>query len=61
MLELIKTTKEKINELKAELKCKRDLIMEEESETFEKFSDLYCKVRFPLGDKWRYLTISFGR
>ena len=44
-IELIKTTIEKINELKAELECKQDLIMQEESETFEKFSDLYGKRR----------------
>ena len=46
--ELVKTTKEKINELKAELECKQDLIMQEESETFEKFSDLYRKRRIAL-------------
>ena len=40
-IELIKTRKEKISELKAELEFKQDLIMQEESETFEKFSDLY--------------------
>ena len=48
--ELVKTTKEKINELKAELECKQDLIMQEESETFEKFSDLYRKRRIALDE-----------
>ena len=49
-IELIKTTIEKINELKAELECKQDLIMQEESETFEKFSDLYRKRRIALDE-----------
>ena len=49
-IELIKTTKEKISELKAELECKQDLIMQEESETFEKFSDLYRKRRIALDE-----------
>ena len=47
-IELIKTTKEKISELKAELECKQDLIMQEESETFEKALDLYRKRRIAL-------------
>ena len=34
---------EKINGLQAKLECKQDLIMQEESETFEIFSDLYDK------------------
>ena len=49
-IELIKTTKEKISELKAELECKQDLIMQEESETFEKISDLYRKRRITLDE-----------
>ena len=40
-IELIEATKEKISRLKAELECKQDLIMQEESETFKIFSDLY--------------------
>ena len=31
----------KINGLQAKLECKQDLIMQEESETLEIFSDLY--------------------
>ena len=42
-IELIEATKEKIRELQAELECKQDLIMQEESETFEIFSGLYNK------------------
>ena len=42
-IELIETTKEKISRLKEELKCKQDLIMQEESETFKIFSDLHYK------------------
>ena len=49
-IELIKTTKEKIDELKAELECKQDLIMQEESEAFEKFSDLHGKRRVALDE-----------
>ena len=49
-IELIKTTKENISELKAELECKQDLIMQEQSETFEKFSDLHCKRRIALDE-----------
>ena len=33
--------KEKIKGLQGELVCKQDLTMQEESETFEVFSDLY--------------------
>ena len=44
-IELIKTTKEKLNELRAELECNQDLIMQEESETIEIFSDLYRKSK----------------
>ena len=40
-IELIEATKEKISRLKAELECKQDLIMQEESETFKIFSNLY--------------------
>ena len=40
---LIEATKEKISRLKAELECKQDLIMQEESEAFEIVSDLYSK------------------
>ena len=39
-IKLIETTKEKIRGLQAELECKQDLIMQEESENFEIFSDL---------------------
>ena len=39
--ELMEATKEKISRLKAELECKQDLIMQEESETFKIFSNLY--------------------
>ena len=49
-IELIKTTKEKICELKAELECKQDLVMQEESEIFEKNSDLYHKRRIALDE-----------
>ena len=49
-IELIKTRKEKISELKAELECKQDLIMQEESETLEKFSDLYRRWRIALDE-----------
>ena len=42
-IELIKTTKEKLNKLRAELECNQDLIMQEESKTIEIFSDLYRK------------------
>ena len=42
-IEFIEATKEKIRELQAELECKQDLIMQEESETFEIFSHLYHK------------------
>ena len=48
--QLIQTTKEKISELKAELECKQDLIMQEESETFEKFSHLYRMRRIALDE-----------
>ena len=40
-MKLIEATTEKINRLKAELECKQDLIMQEKSETFKIFSDLY--------------------
>ena len=40
-IELIEATKEKISRLKAELECKQDMIMQEKSETFKMFSDLY--------------------
>ena len=40
-IELIEATKEKISELQAELECKQDLINQDESESFEIFSDLY--------------------
>ena len=46
--ELIEATKEKISRLKAELGCKQDLIMQEESETFKIFSDLYHNRRIAL-------------
>ena len=39
-IKLIETTKEKIRGLQAELECKQDLTMQEESENFEIFSDL---------------------
>ena len=42
-IELIEAAREKISKLKAELGCKQDLIMQEESETFEIFSDLCSK------------------
>ena len=44
-IELIKTTKEKLNEFRAKLECNQDLIMQEESETIEIFSDLYRKSK----------------
>ena len=40
-IELIEETKEKISRLKAELEYKQDMVMQEESETFKMFSDLY--------------------
>ena len=43
-IELIEATKEKISRLKAELECKQGLIMQEESETFKIFSNLYSKI-----------------
>ena len=49
-IELIKTTKEKISKLKAELECKQDLIMQKQSETFEKLLDLYRKRRTALDE-----------
>ena len=49
-MQLIQTTKEKISELKAELECKQDLTMQEESETFEKFSHLYRMRRIALDE-----------
>ena len=42
-IELIEATREKISKLKAELECKQDLIMQEESGAFEIVSDLYSK------------------
>ena len=42
-IELIEATKEKIRGLQAELECKQDLIMQEESEAFEIFSGWYNK------------------
>ena len=48
--ELIEATKEKISRLKAELGCKQDLIMQEESETFKIFSDLYHDRRIALDE-----------
>ena len=47
-IDLIKATKEKISRLKAELECKQDLIMQEESETCKIFSDLYHDRRIAL-------------
>ena len=41
-IELKEVIKEKINRLKAESQCKQDF-MQEESEAFKIFSDLYCK------------------
>ena len=41
--ELIKVSIEKISELKHKLECEQDLIMQEESEAFEIFPDLYDK------------------
>ena len=49
-IQLIQTTKKKISELKAELECKQDLTMQEESETFEKFSHLYRMRRIALDE-----------
>ena len=40
-IELIEATKEKIRRLQADLECKQGLIMQEESEIFEIFSDLH--------------------
>ena len=42
-IEFKEATKEKISGLQAELECKQDLIMQEESEIFEIFSDLNSK------------------
>ena len=42
-IQLIKSRKKKLNEFKAELECKQDLFMQEESETFENFQT--CIVR----------------
>ena len=41
--QLIGATKEKIKGLQAKLECKQNLVIQEESETFEIFSDLYDK------------------
>ena len=41
--QLTEATKEKINGLQVKLECKQDLILQEESETFEVFLDLYHK------------------
>ena len=41
--QLTEATKEKINGLQAKLECKQDLIVQEESETFEVLLDLYDK------------------
>ena len=49
-IDLIKATKEKISRLKAELECKQDLIMQEESEIFKIFSGLYHDRRIALDD-----------
>ena len=43
-IKLIETTKEKIRGLQAELEFKQNLIMQEESENFEIFSDLVNHV-----------------
>ena len=40
-IELIEAAKEKISRLKAELECKQDLIMQEESDTFKIFLDYH--------------------
>ena len=42
-MEFKEATKQKISGLQAELECKQDLIMQEESEIFEIFSDLNSK------------------
>ena len=39
-----------ISKLKAELECRQDLIMKEESATFKIFSDLYRKRRIALDE-----------
>ena len=49
-IELIETTKEKISRLKEELECKQHLIMQEEYQTFEIFSDLYYKRKIELDE-----------
>ena len=49
-IELIETTKEKISRLKEELECKQYLIMQEEYQTFEIFSDLYHKRKIELDE-----------
>ena len=49
-IELIETTKEKISRLKEELECKQYLIMQEEYQTFEIFSDLYHKRKIVLDE-----------
>ena len=49
-IELIKVTKENISELKAELECKQDLIMQEESALFDKFSGLHRKRKIALDE-----------
>ena len=47
-IHLIVATADKISRLKAELECKQDLIMQEESETFKMFSNLYHDRRIAL-------------
>ena len=47
-IDLIVATTDKISRLTAELECKQDLIMQEESETFKMFSDLYHDRRIAL-------------
>ena len=44
--QLIGATKEKIKGLQAKLECKQNLVIQEESETFEIFSDLYMLIMY---------------
>ena len=49
-IELIEAIKEKISRLKAELECKKHLLIQEEYETLKILSDLYHDRRIALGE-----------
>ena len=49
-IELLQATKEKMSRLKAELECQKDLILQEESETFKILLDLYHDRRMALDE-----------